>query len=129
MPRYANSDGAPQILYHATYAPYLVSIREHGIGGQSGIKNYEDSENGIVYLATDRNIAISYAETSEQVPEDFLENIVVLSVNLASLDASKLRIDRNVQTENPEQNQTFEYHGVIRQFEVLPCRIPEKCHE
>jgi hypothetical protein len=109
----------PRVLYHATYAPYLPSIEDHGIGGKPGLKNYDASEDGIVYLATSRNVAVSYAEVSEEVPEAFLEQIVVLAVAVSDLDPSKLAADRNVHMDEPEHGQTFEYHGVIKHFRVL----------
>ena len=117
----------PSILYHATYRPYLDSILKKGL--QSGISpaNWEFSEN-VVYLSSDIDEAISYTETSDIVPEDYLDQIVILAIDVSQLDVSKLVIDENVlynmpldtSTEDnirnkniPDKESLFEYHGVI----------------
>ena len=52
-------------LYHATYKPFLNSIKLKGLGNTNR-KMYSDSKGkGVVYLADDVDIAISYAEESE----------------------------------------------------------------
>jgi hypothetical protein len=101
----------PNILYHATYRPLLGSIKKNGLGGAgSEVKKWEDSVPGIVYLALDPNVAESYAETSENVPDEWLDEIVVLKIDTAKLDKSKFRLDRNVQGNTGD---TLEYDGVI----------------
>ena len=52
-------------LYYATYKPFLNSIKLKGLGNINR-KMYSDSKGkGVVYLADDADIAISYAEESE----------------------------------------------------------------
>lgn len=98
---------SPEItLYHATYAPYLPSIEKYGLGAR-GRKNYTDSKKGVVYLAADPNVAESYAEESETVPDSYLDQIVILQVTLPLDSVIK---DRNVRT---EETSTYEFHGVI----------------
>jgi len=124
---HSNPSGIPSILYHATYRPYLQSIFKKGL--QYGISpvNWEFSEN-VVYLSSDIDEAISYAETSDIVPEEYLDQIVILAVDVSQLDVSKLVVDENVlynmpldtsveddirNKKIPEKESLFEYHGVI----------------
>ena len=97
-------------LYHATYEDLIPSIERFGLGGKSSGYEWEDSKKGVVYLATDPEIAISYAETNEEVPEDWLDNIVVFEVDSDKLDSYKLNVDQNVQDND---GSTYEYHGII----------------
>lgn len=98
------------ILYHATYKPVLDSILQYGIDPKRGKKNWEDSKDDLVYLATDRDVAISYAEISEEVPEEWLDQIVVLWIDTNQLDQEKLSTDKNV---IGNKGETVEYSGYI----------------
>ena len=91
-------------LYHATLEPYLAGIKKSGLGN-SPTKNYPDSKD-VVYLASDPEEAISYAEVAE-TPEEY--KIIVFEIDVNDLDSSKLSADRNV----IGGKTTFEYHGVI----------------
>ncbi len=104
------ASGSRQYLYHATYRPLLKSIQKNGLGGSGAQAKYEDSAPGVTYLAVDRDVAISYAETSDMVPDEWLDEIVVLKIPASKLDKSKLHIDRNVQD---NEGDTLEYHGII----------------
>lgn len=97
----------PEVLYHATYKPLIKQILQNGLGGNTR-KNYEDSVSGIVYLAYDQYQAESYAETSDMVPESWLDNIIILQINTIGLDKSLFAIDRNNQA-----GDTLEYQGII----------------
>ena len=97
----------PQTLYHATYKPLLDSIMKNGLGGNN-TKNWEDSVSGTVYLAYDKYQAESYAETSDMVPEDWLDEIVVLQINTNGLDESLFSVDKNNLS-----GDTLEYIGII----------------
>jgi hypothetical protein len=103
-------DKNPQWLYHATYRPLLKSIKAHGLGGDRAQAKWEDSRPGVVYLALDPNVAESYAESSDVVPDDWLDKIVILKIAANKLDKSRLFVDRNVQD---NEGDTLEYHGVI----------------
>lgn len=106
-------------LYHATYKPLLSSIKQHGLGGiGSEKKKWEDSKPGVVYLALDKNVAESYAESSDEVSEDWLDEIIILKINTKTLDKKKFSIDRNVQN---NEGETVEYAGIIpfSEIEVL----------
>ena len=100
----------PLVLYHATYKPLLSKIKQNGLDTTKSKKAWEDSKPGLVYLATEMGVAGSYAETSDMVPDSYLDNIIVLHVDTSKLDLSKLTIDRNVQD---NVGDTLEYSGVI----------------
>lgn len=104
-------------LYHATYRPLIPSIKRSGLGSNVDVKAWEDSKDGVVYFAIDPDIAYSYAETSELVPEEWLDNIVILEVGLNVLDIEKIYKDEN----NLGNHGTVEYHGIVQwdQIEVL----------
>jgi len=99
----------PQFLYHATFRPYLKSILATGLGGP-GKTNWEDSVSGVVYLATSPEVAESYAETSEMVPEEYLDEIVIIRVDTRLLDEEKISLDKNVLD---NAGDTLEYEGII----------------
>jgi hypothetical protein len=99
----------PSVLYHATYKPRLKSIQSKGLGS-GGKRNWEDSQRGVVYLALDPDVAESYAETSDMVPDEWLDQIVMLKISTVGLDSNKFGIDSNVQD---NAGDTIEYHGVI----------------
>ena len=99
----------PAYLYHATYRPLLKSIKQHGLGGDNAQAKWEDSKPGVIYLATDPNVAESYAETSDVVPEEWLDQIVILKISTKGLE-NKIQIDKNVQD---NEGDTLEYHGII----------------
>jgi pyrimidine deaminase RibD-like protein len=99
----------PSVLYHATYKPRLKSIKLKGLGA-GGKRNWEDSQRGVVYLTLDPNVAESYAETSDMVPDEWLDSIVILKIATAGLDPNKFHIDSNVQDNTGD---TVEYHGII----------------
>lgn len=106
----------PSMLYHATYRPLLRSIKVNGLGGKgSERKKWEDSKPGIVYLATSPEVAESYAETSDVVSDEWLDEIVILKIRTENLDPSKFSLDRNV---IDNQGDTLEYHGVIPATEI-----------
>lgn len=96
-------------LYHATYLPLLDSIKKNGLGATEQTY-WEDSRSGVVYLSVDEGIAISYAEANESVPEEWLDEIVVLEIKWDNLDPNYLFIDENVQDND---GVTLEYHKII----------------
>jgi hypothetical protein len=98
----------PKVLYHSTYEPLLSSIKQNGLGGGTR-KNWEDSVEGLVYLATSEEIAISYAETCDTVDEEWLDKIITFEVLVDDLDINKLEKDSNV----IDGNDTFQYAGII----------------
>ena len=104
----------PSVLYHATFEPYIESIKQYGLGGKTSPKNYEDSKEGVVYLAIDPDMAESFAETTDIAPEEYLDQIVILEVDTSQLDKTKLFKDMNYFVMNTVTNPvSFEYHSVI----------------
>jgi RNA:NAD 2'-phosphotransferase (TPT1/KptA family) len=104
-----------KILYHATYKPFLKSIKKNGLTPNT-TKNYEDSKDNVIYLAKDKNVAESYAETSDKVPKEYLDQIVILKIKTDNLDKVKFNIDGNVKN---NKGDTLEYQGVIPPKEIL----------
>lgn len=104
----------PRYLYHATFGPYLASVLRWGLGGAPSMPspNWEDSEPGVVYLAASLEVARSYAEATDAVPEDWLDHIVVLEVDARLLQPEQLMADPNVRDDAP--GQTFVYRGIIQ---------------
>ena len=100
----------PQKLYHATYKALLPKIKEEGLGGVSSKPNWEDSKSGVTYWAISDDIAFSYAESSELVPEEWLDEIIIFECDINNFDLSKLFIDKNV---IDNDNITFEYHSIM----------------
>lgn len=106
-------------LYHATFLPYLKSIAENGLRC-GNTRNYDISKD-FIYLSKDYDDAYSYAELSETVPEEYLDNIVVLQIDVRQLDINKLDIDENqvydyddeVDVEDPTTWVDFQYSGKI----------------
>ena len=100
----------PNKLYHATYKALLPKIKTEGLGGKSAKPNWENSKPGVTYQAKSEDIAYSYVKTSENVPEEWLDEIIVFEYAIENFDLSKLFIDKNV-IENDDA--TFEYHGIM----------------
>jgi hypothetical protein len=103
-------ENAQQYYYHATYKPLLKKIKEKGLDTRDSKKAWDDSVPGYVYLAKDLDVAASYAETSDMVPESWLEQIIVLTIDASKLDPDKIFDDANVRNESTD---TVEYRGVI----------------
>lgn len=98
------------VLYHATYKPLLRSIKLNGLDNTKSKLAWDDSKIGYVYLAKDKEVAASYAESSDNVPGSYIDNIVILHIDATKLDNSKLSIDKNV---IDNEGDTLEYNGVI----------------
>lgn len=111
LPKPGRKETDYEKLYHATYKPLLKKIKENGLNTKHSKKAWEDSIAGYVYLATDKDVAASYAESSDYVPESWLDQIIVLTIDVSKIDASKLFNDQNVRSE--EFSDTLEYRGVI----------------
>lgn len=99
-----------QYLYHATYKPLLKKIKEKGLDTRDSKKAWDDSVPGYVYLAKDLDVAASYAESSDIVPDEWLDQIIVLTIDSSKLDQDKIFDDENVRNETTD---TVEYRGVI----------------
>lgn len=107
-------------LYHATYKPLFNKIKKQGyISNKS--KHYWDISKDYIYLSKDLDDAASYAETNESVPEEWLDDIVILKIDLSKLNRDLLDIDENqaysydddVNLEDPATWIDFQYEGNI----------------
>jgi len=101
----------PEYFYHATYKELLPSIKKYGLDSGKSTSNWDDSKPYAVYLANDPYVAESYAEESEEVPDDWIDEIIILKIKSNNLDISKMHDDENVISDEPSD--TFEYHGTI----------------
>lgn len=70
-------------------------------------KNWSDSEKGKLYFATTPDVALSYAESSDEVPEKhYNSGIIVYKIKKQHLDKEHLNIDKNVRD---NEGDTLEY--------------------
>ena len=106
---FADGNAVTPMLYHATYRPFLDSIMKNGLGGKGAQTQWEDSKPGYVYLAKDPEVAVSHAEANELVPDEYIDDIVVLSIDASQLDYAKLEDDPNVM----DDDSTLAYNGII----------------
>lgn len=96
-----------EYLYHATYKQLIPSIKKQGLNPNISKKSWSFSGN-YVYLSPDKDVAESYAETSDNVPEEYLDQIVVFRIKVSSLDTNKLSIDNNNKARD-----TYQYTEII----------------
>jgi hypothetical protein len=110
----------PPVLYHATYKQKINKIKLYGLDNTKTIKAWDDSKLGTVYLSTDPNVAASYAEASDKVPDPYLDNIVILHIDTAQLDLNKLNLDENV---IDNKGDTIEYNDVIPYSSIITAEL------
>ena len=103
--------GMPDYFYHATYKELLPSIKQYGLDPSKGSSNWDDSKPDVVYLSNDPYVAESYAEEAEEVPDDWIDEIIILKIKSSNLDSLKIHDDENVISDEPSD--TFEYYGII----------------
>ena len=88
----AYKGGIPRYLYHATYWEVTPQIFKKGLNPDAAeYVNYEGNEKG-VYMTPDKLLAVSMVETSENenIPEEWLDDIIVLVIDLHKLDDKRL---------------------------------------
>lgn len=119
-------------FYHATYKSYWEEIKKSGKIKGGVHSNWEGlSHNDAVYLSRDFDNAYSYAETAEDVPEDYLDQIIVLEIDAPKLNSNLLHIDENqaygnyydVNVEDPSTWIELQYEGEI------PINAIKKVHD
>ena len=98
-----------EYYYHASYGVYKNSIAKHGLKCNPSKRNWTDSAKGVVYLSKNPDVALSYAETSEEAPDSYLDHIVVYKILRKNLDLRLLRKDRNVRSGETGEGDTVEY--------------------
>lgn len=84
-------------LYHATYKPYWEEIKKEGFIKPGKHYNWSDiyKTYRYIYLSTNYDNAYSYAKTAEKVPEELLNQIVVLEIDANKLDIDSISADEN----------------------------------
>lgn len=99
-------EDVPRLLYHATFKALLPSIKKRGIiSGGSKYRNFDNTERG-VYLGYSAEYAGSMVEASENdnIPEEWFDEIVILSIDTSKLNLDKLDRDPNVLPQEDEYN-------------------------
>lgn len=94
-------------FYHATYKPLLKKIFREGLNPNILKKSWKGSGN-FIYLSKDPHVAESYAETSMDVPDDYIDNVVILIIDAKMLDNNFLSIDSN-----NKAGDTYQYSKTI----------------
>ena len=100
----------PHVLYHATFDALAQSIEREGIiPGGNDFQNFTGIEKG-VYLGFSPEYAGSMVEASENpnIPEEWFDEIVIISVNTSKLDLTKLDLDPNVAPQEDEYDEDDE---------------------
>jgi len=94
------------ILYHATYRPLLAQILKQGLIAP-------------VFLSQDYYQAESFAEVAQttdgidkDITEEWLDDIIVLTINIKNLDMNYFENDPYFRVEE-EENKTFIYNKNI----------------
>lgn len=99
------------MLYHATRQRFIGSIKKEGLHAKTK-KNFEGQlGDDLVYFAFNDDVAASYAECADNIPESWEDdNIVVLAVNENNLNRNRFYKDPNIQGDD---NSTIAYKGCI----------------
>ena len=100
------------ILYHATFRSKLRRIKDEGLQPNKK-KSWDISETGPVYLCEDAEMAFSFCECAEDVPDSVYESgIVVFAVNTSNLNHASLKIDQNIKDQS-NGSRCFTYSKAI----------------
>ena len=111
-------EDVPRVLYHATFKALIPSIKRKGIiSGGSKYRNFDSVERG-VYLGYSPEYAGSMVEASENdnIPEEWFDEIVILTIDTSKLDLSKLDRDPNVLPQEDEYDDTVPPDETIYSF-------------
>lgn len=108
-------------LYHATYNTHLRSIMTNGLIPSTGKNNNGLSyDKPVICLASDPDIAESFAETADAINDEVLDSgIVILAVNIT--DDMQLTIDPNVKQDDSDEIISYVYDKIIppEQIQIL----------
>ena len=108
----------PPVLYHATFNQLAIKIEKEGIiPGGNDIQNFSGIKKG-VYLASDPEFAGSMVVCSENdnVPEEWYDEIVIISINTSKLNLSKLDRDPNIEPQEDEYDDNIPADQTIYSF-------------
>lgn len=106
----------PQRLYHATFNPLAIEIERDGLIPHGKLfRNFEDIPWG-VYLSDDYDFAghMAMATENKNIPDEWLDQIVVIVIKTEGLDPSKFDFDPNVSLPDDVSTQkSYIYRGII----------------
>jgi hypothetical protein len=106
----------PPVLYHATFNALIPRISSQGLLPKDDeiLHNFSGIEPG-VYMAENPNAAGSFVEVSENpnIPEDWFNDIIVISIDTSKLDMSKFDVDPNVIPHEGDTDIPFLYRGIV----------------
>lgn len=108
----------PKILYHGTFNQLAISIERDGIvPGGNDIQNFIGIEKG-VYLGLTPDYAGSMVEATENenIPEDWFDDIVIITIDTSKLDLTKLDRDPNVAPQEDEYDDSIPADETIYSF-------------
>ena len=119
----------PHVLYHATFAALAKRIEREGIiAGGKDIRHFPDSEKG-VYLGIDADYAGSMAEAAidenPNIPEEWYDEIVIISIDTSKLDLTKLDRDPHVLPQDDEYDDSIPPDETIYSF-IYRGNIPKE---
>jgi hypothetical protein len=107
-------------LYHATFNDLVPYIQRDGLVPNGKLfKNFEDIEWG-VYLSNDWLFAGSMAQATENknIPDRWLDEIVILAIDPKKLDLSKLEKDPQVNISSGD-TKSYIYKGIIPPIAII----------
>ena len=102
-----------RLLYHSTFRSNLPDIKKYGLGAKQR-KNWDISQDGVVCFSENSEVAFSYCETAEDVPDwKYNSGIGVLAVSVGHIDKTKIKLDGNISQE-PGLPRNFVYSGIVK---------------
>lgn len=99
------------MLYHATRQRFIGNIKKEGLHATTKKSFDGQVGDGMVYFAFDSDVAASFVECADNIPESWEDdNIVVLAVDEKNLNRGRFCKDPNIQGDD---NSTVAYKGCI----------------
>ena len=98
-----------QKLYHATYNKFREAILSEGLRTEMK-PNWKDMRHcGVIYLASNAEIAESFAECADVDDETMESGVCIFEVNISDIDEAMLKQDPNIILEDDEEVYSFIY--------------------
>lgn len=120
----ALSEPIPKFIFHATFNALIPEIKREGLIPHGRIfRNFEDIEWG-VYLSNDKEFAGSMIEASENenIPEEWLDEIVICVIDTSLLDHNKFDKDPNINLTSDDQS-AIPHDPAVRSY-IYKANIP-----
>ena len=98
------------LIFHATRDRFISKIRKEGIRAKKK-KSFEGQVgNELIYFAYDYNVAASYVESADNIPEEWeYDNIIILAVKQYELQPAYVFPDPNLPDEDFTTASTLAY--------------------